>query len=200
MDLYSRMVAFFKVLLPLAALAILATLFLISRGIDLDGTIPFAEREIAERLRSQQVTGPYFSGTTPGGDEITITATVARPGGNGAPAEADEVRARLTRAAGGEMTLDARTVSVDPSADLAVFTGDVLIETSTGLQVRTDQLETVLHGISGRTPGEVAATSPFGDLTAGAMGFGAKNGNGPIHVLFKGGVRLVYRPSKNTEN
>lgn len=200
MDLYSRMVAFLKVLLPLAALAILATLFLISRGIDLDGTIPFTERDVAERLRSQQVTRPYFSGTTPGGDEITITAARARPGNADGPADADEVSARMLRASGGEMTLTARNVSVDPGADLAQFTGDVRIGTSTGIEVRTERLDTALHGIAGQTPGTVAGTAPFGDLTAGAMTFGAKNGDGPIHVLFKDGVRLVYRPVKNTDH
>ncbi len=200
MDLYSRMVAFFKVLLPLAALGILATLFLISRGIDLDGTIPFAEREIAERLRNQQVTRPHFSGTTPGGDEITVTAAVARPGSPTDPAGADDVSARMIRADGGEMTLNARTISVDPSADLASFSGAVRIQTSTGLDVQTEQLDTALHGISGEAPGTITGTSPFGDLSAGAMEFGAKNGNGPIHVLFKGGVRLVYRPTKKSEN
>lgn len=200
MDFYSRMVAFFKVLLPLAALGILATLFLISRGIDLDGTIPFAETEIAERLRDQQVTGPHFSGTTPSGDEIIVTADAARPAGPSGMASAQGVSARMTRADGGQITLAAHTVSVDPARDLARFDGDVEIQTSTGLIVRTDVLETALHGIKGRTPGLIEGTSPFGDFTAQKMQFGAKNGNGPIHVLFKGGVRLVYHPAKSSEN
>ena len=45
MDRYSRMVAIFKVLLPLAALAILSTLFLLSRTIDPTTTIPFADQD-----------------------------------------------------------------------------------------------------------------------------------------------------------
>ena len=58
MDRYSRMVTFLKVLLPLAALALLSTLFLISRGINTKATIPFAAHEIEERMRGQQITAP----------------------------------------------------------------------------------------------------------------------------------------------
>lgn len=200
MDLYSRMVAFLKVLLPLAALAILATLFLISRGVELDGTIPFADTEIADRLRDQQITKPYFTGTTPAGDEILVTAEVARPAGPAGLASAQTVSARMTRKDGAEMTLRSHSVSVDPARDLARFEGDVVIATSTGMTVRTEALETALHGVEGRSPGTIEGTSPFGDFTAGEMQFAAKSGTGSLHMLFKGGVRLVYQPPGNSEN
>ena len=196
MDIYSRFVAFFKVLLPLAALAILATLFLLSRGVDLDGPVPFAENEIADRLRDQQITAPFFSGTTPQGDEIMVTASLARPGGPDAPAEATDVTASLTKARGGRLTLDARTARADMASDMATFSGNVVIATSTGLIVRTEVLNTALHGVSGNTPGTVTGTGPFGDFTAGQMTFGAENDNGPLHVLFKSGVKLIYDPQK----
>ena len=196
MDLYSRFVAVFKVLLPLTALAILATLFLLSRGTELDGTIPFAENEIADRLRDQQITAPFFSGTTPQGDEIMVTAALARPGGQTGPAQATDVSARLTRAQGGQMTLDANTASADMVNDMAMFSGDVVITTSTGLVINTDVLNTALQGISGNTPGTVTGTGPFGDFAAGQMTFGSQIQDGPLHVLFKGGVKLVYDPQK----
>ena len=82
MDRYSRTVAYLKVLLPLTALALLSTLFLISRGIDTEAVIPFAQKDIEERMRGQQLTAPFFSGTTSGGDEIMVTASTARPGGS----------------------------------------------------------------------------------------------------------------------
>ena len=100
MDRYSRMVAVLKVALPLLALAILATLFLVSRGGEVDVTIPFAEADLETRTRDQQVTGPFFSGTTAQGDEIVVKADIARPGGPAAPAEATNVQARMKRADG----------------------------------------------------------------------------------------------------
>lgn len=199
-DFYSRMVALFKVLLPLAALAILATLFLLSRGIDLDGTIPFAESEVTERLRDQQITGPFFSGTTPKGDELIVNARLARPGGPGKPAEALDVSARLKTAEGVRMTMESDTVSVHAEHDKAIFAGNVRIVTSTGLELQTEQLNTALHEVAGETPGTVTGQAPFGDLEAGQMEFRAKNKSGPLHFLFKSGVKLVYRPAIKTEN
>ena len=199
MDRYSRMVAFFKVLLPLAALAILATLFLLSRGVNFEAAIPFAEHEIADRLRDQQVTGPFFSGTTANGDEIMVNATVARPGGQDRPAEATDVSAQLRTADGASMTLDSDLVQVLASEDKASFTGDVRIVTSTGIDVRTDRLDTALSGLSGTAPGLITGTSPFGDISAGRMEFNAKNEGGPLHLLFKSGVKLVYQPAQKPE-
>lgn len=200
MDFYSRIVTFLKVLLPLAALAILATLFLLSRNIDLDTSIPFAESEVTERLRDQQITGPFFSGTTPKGDELIVNARLARPGGVGKPAEALNVSARLKTAEGVRLTMDSEVVSVDTGNDMATFTGDVHIETSTGLKMQTDVLHTSLEEVSGNAPGHVTGEAPFGDLEAGQMEFKAKNKSGPLHILFKSGVKLVYRPAKKSEN
>lgn len=196
MDSYSRFIAVLKVLLPLAALAILATLFLLSRSIDPSATIPFAENDMADRLRDQQVTAPFFSGTTPNGDEIIVTASAARPAMLGRPAGADNISARLTLADGGRITLDADTGQVDVTTDTASFAGDVRIATSTGYILRTDELRAALTGINGEAPGTVNGTAPFGTITAGAMSFAAKNGEGPIHIVFKNRVKLVYRPKQ----
>ncbi|GHF65685.1 hypothetical protein [Seohaeicola zhoushanensis] len=194
MDLYSRMVAFFKVLLPLLALAILATLFLISRGVNFDAKIPFAENEVADRLRTQQITAPFFSGTTPNGDEVTVRARIARPGTTGAPAEAEEVQAKMTRSSGEVVTLDSNAARVDIEEDMATFTGEVKIETSTGFTLNTEVLNTSLHGVSGSAPGPVSGVGPFGTLNAGQMEFGPKNEGEPVQLLFKQGVKLVYQP------
>ncbi|MEX0279624.1 MAG: hypothetical protein AB3N13_00390 [Arenibacterium sp.] len=198
MDLYSRMVALFKVLLPLAALGILATLFLFSRGVELNTAIPFAQNEISDRLRNQQITGPFFSGTMSNGDEIIFEATNARPGGAGEPASANNVMARLKTAGGAEMNLLANLASLDTDAELARFSGDVVLTTSTGIEIRTETLNASLDSIAGGAPGEIIGTSPFGEITAGEMQFDSKNGDGPLHVLFKSGVKLVYLP-KNVE-
>lgn len=198
MDLYSRMVAFFKVLLPLAALAILATLFLLSRGIDPDTAIPFAEKDIAERLRDQQITAPFFSGTTANGGEIIVTATLARPGDAVSPAAAKDVSARITSADGSRITVDADTAKVDLPSDMATFSGDVRIATSSGFVVHTEELNAALEDMSGNSPGTITGTGPMGEFSAGQMEFSSKNRSGPVHMLFKGGVRLIYQP-KQTE-
>ena len=75
-----------KVALPLTALAILSTLFLIARKIDPDAALPYAEVDIADRLREPRMTAPAFSGVTRDGAAITVTAAEARPGSESASA------------------------------------------------------------------------------------------------------------------
>lgn len=196
MDGYSRIVAFLKVLLPLAALVLLSTLFLISRGTNTETSIPFAEQEIEERLRDQQVTAPFFSGTTAQGDEIMFTAARARPGSAGGPAEAEDIKARLRTISGSEMNIRSDSGQIRMDTDVASLLGNVEITSSTGVHVTSDALNAALSGIEGNSPGPVAGTGPFGEFTAGSMHFSSKNGDGPIHMLFNKGVKLIYTPQK----
>lgn len=198
MDGYSRTVAYLKVLLPLAALALLSTLFLISRGANVEATIPFAEREIEERMRGQQVTAPFFSGTSAKGDEIMVTASIARPGGPTAPAVATDLEAVIKLAdGGGQLTVQSDTGALHFDRDIASFTGHVVLTSANGLRVETEELNTTLDGITANSPGPVRATGPIGALDAGSMRLGTKTEGGPIHMLFNDRVKLVYDPQKS---
>ena len=177
MDFYSRMVAFLKVLLPLAALAILSTLFLLSRSIDPTANIPFSEQDVTERIRGQQVTKPFFSGTTAKGDDIIVHASVAHPGGPGKPAEAEDVTARMVTADGIRLDLQADMLTVDFVHDAATFIGDVKLRSSSGIQVTTDRLEAETERVAGSTPGEVIATGPMGHLKAGRFTWFSRAGS-----------------------
>lgn len=193
-DGYSRAVAIFKVLLPLAALGILATLFLISRGSRMDAVIPFAEDELNERTTNQQITKPFFSGTTAQGDELVVTADIARPAGPNSPAVATNVDARVSMADGGRIDLTSDRANVFVDKDIVSFDGNVEIETSTGFNLVTDRLDAALDGMSGEAPGDVTGTGPMGQLDAGAMEYGALDGEGSLRMRFTNGVKLVYRP------
>ncbi|MFW8593896.1 LPS export ABC transporter periplasmic protein LptC [Cribrihabitans neustonicus] len=196
MDRHSRAVAYLKVLLPLTALVLLSTLFMVSRGSDIEAVIPFAEKEIEDRLRGQQVTGPYFSGTTSSGDEIMVTASLARPGGAGAPAVAVNLEAEIRMAQGGRIALSSETGAVYPDRDRAEFAGSVTITSADGLTVETETLNTALSGLEAESPGPVRAHGAIGNLTAGNMRIRSKTEGGPVHMLFKDGVKLIYDPQK----
>ena len=196
MDLYSRTVAILKVLFPLLALAILATLFLLSRSIDPTATIPFAEGDMEDRMRDQRVTAPFFSGTTPQGDEITVKASVATPAIGDRPAGAKDLSARIILADGGRITLTSDAGSFDLVDDMASFRGNVRIASTSGYVVNSDELNVSLIAIAGNTPGTVDGSGPIGTFTAGQMEFSAKNGDGPVHMLFKNGVKLIYDPKQ----
>ncbi|MBY6066193.1 LPS export ABC transporter periplasmic protein LptC [Leisingera aquaemixtae] len=196
MDSHSRAVAYLKVLLPLAALVLLSTLFMISRGVNTDAVIPFAQKEIEDRMKGQQVTAPFFSGTTMRGDEIMVTAALARPGRTGSAPVASDLSAEFKLADGGRITLVSETGAIQPDQDLARFTGNVVITSADGLVVETEALDTALSGLEAVSPGPVRATGAIGDLTAGNMQIRTKTQGGPVHMVFKNGVKLLYDPQK----
>lgn len=179
------------------ALALLSTVFLISRRVDTEFEIPFAEHELEQRTRGQQVTEPFFSGTTPQGDEILLTASLARPGGGNQAPEIIDLDARIQRPDGSVMTMQSDTGTIQLGSDIANFVGNVRFTTSSGLVVLTDQLNAALSGLSGNSPGPVQGTGPIGEFTAGTMQFETKNEGGPVHMLFKNRVKLIYRPQNS---
>lgn len=199
MDFYSRMVAWLKVLLPLTALGLLSTVFLLSRGSSIEATIPFAQGEVSERTRNQQVTAPFFSGVTTSGDQVMFAAAAALPGGPDRPAEARDLSARLSLASGGRITLAAETGAFALGQDQVQFTGAVRITSTTGYRIETEALTAALSGIDAETPGQVDGHGPLGKFTAGRMQIAAKTAGGPIHLRFNDGVKLVYLPENPEE-
>lgn len=194
MDGYSRLVTFLKVLLPLTALGLLSTLFLLSRSVDPTTTLPFGEAEISERLREGLITAPYFSGTTAGGDQIIITATSARPESATSLAQAEDLQAQIMLSGGTNVSLQAETGSFNPDGDIARFDGDVVIETTSGYALSTSALQSRVKELDLRSDGAVSGQAPFGTLEAGQMLLSAQPDTNNAHLLFKDGVKLVYDP------
>lgn len=195
-DSYSRLIAWLKVALPLAALAILSTLFLLSRAMEQEGTIPFADKEVQDRLRDQQITRPFFSGTTSGGDEISFSAdTLKSPEGRLGTNRAESVRARIATAAGATFQLRSDMAELDMKGDTATLEGDVSIVTSSGYRVNTQILRTLISGIEIHAPGTVEAQGPIGTLTAGTMTITSPDAGEATQMLFSDGVKLVYTPN-----
>ena len=200
MDGYSRLVAFLKVLLPLTALGLLSTLFLLSRSVDPTTTIPFGEAEITERLQKERITAPYFSGTTSGGDQVIFTATSANPGTDGGLAQANDLTAKITLSGGGTIELSSETGSFDPRNDLARFVGSVEIKTATGYVLTTEALQSRVENIDARSDGPVQGHGPLGQLQAGQLVLTSQSGANDTHLLFKNGVKLVYDPKIAKDN
>lgn len=199
-DRYTRMVFWLKVLFPLTSLGILSTLFLLSRAVDPETAIPFADKEIQDRLRDQQVTGPFFSGATADGDQIAFSAeTLTTPQGQTGANRAEKVNVAMDLASGARITMDADEASLNLSDNLAELTGEVTIITSTGYRIESDMLRATLTEIEITSPGPVHATGPGGTLTAGAMHIAAQDGENPTQLVFKNGVKLIYDPKQNEE-
>ena len=199
-DRYSKMVLWLKVLLPLMALALLSTLFLLSRKVDPELAIPFADKEIQDRLRDQIVTGPFYFGTTVDGDEIAFSAdTLTTPPDNVGTNRADSVNVVMDLASGAQVTLSSDTGFFDIAGNLADLQGNVVIITSSGYRVESDQMLAQLSSLDVRSPGPVHSVGPPGTLDAGKMVLSSSGDGGAAQLVFTNGVKLIYTPKQDKE-
>ncbi|MDR0810326.1 MAG: hypothetical protein LBE86_14570 [Gemmobacter sp.] len=195
MDGHSRLVGWLKVALPLAALALLSTLFLVSRSINPGDAIPFSEVDIADRLREPRMTEPAFAGVTEDGATITLTADEMRPG-QGRGAAAQTLRARIETPDGGDAALSAGSVTVDEGGRVLVLGEGVLVSTSTGYEFRTEAMSLALDRTGARSAGGIEGFGPPGRLTAGGAEITRAGEAGDYVLVFNNGVRLIYQPGK----
>ncbi len=196
---YSRVVAWLKVLLPLAALALLSTLFLVPRSFDLEGAIPFAKVELEKRLRDQQITAPYFAGQTDAGDMISLSAETARPDPDAQDSTiAVNVSARIETTDGGVFTVRADQGEADGEFQEVTLEGKVVMTSSTDITVRTETMIFGLEEVRAESGGDIAADTPMGVLTAGRMALRPSDDSDDIYLFFTKGVKLIYTPKHAT--
>lgn len=195
-NLHSRLVGWSKVLLPLAALALLSTLFLFARASDEVPAIPFAE---LDRLaKEQRITAPRFSGVTNDGSVIAITATAAKPLADDALI-IENPRLSLDASDGTHLTIQAGSGSVNGVARTAELSGLARLETSSGYLMETQGLTADLATgqITSRGPLEIQA--PYGQIKAGQVTIVASEDGTGQRMDFTNGVKLLYDPATRSE-
>jgi lipopolysaccharide export system protein LptC len=194
-DRHTRVVGWLKVLLPLLALAVLSTLFLLADRIDPDDALPYAEVDVEDLAREPRMTSPTYAGTTADGAAVTLSAVEARQALGGSPAAALALRFRLDTPEGGHAELTAAGAELDADRREVVLSGGVTITTSSGYRVSTDSIAARLDRTGLETRAAVTATGPAGDLSAAAMQLRQDiQTPGSYLIVFNGGVRLVYLP------
>ena len=194
-DTHSRIVAWAKVVLPVTALAILSTMFLLSQDHDPERAIPYSDVDVDALLRDQRVGEPNYSGVTRDGAAIELRAAEARPD----PAEPSRMGAELLTAAielagGGRVAIDAQRGTIDTGRSTARLEGGVVLLATDGTRVETDALDAALDRTEIASEGEVTADSPMGRMTAGRMTIRQDAATGGMVVDFSDGVKLVYAP------
>jgi len=194
-DAYSRMVFWLKVMLPLAALAILSTLFLVSETLDPNKAIPYAEVDVEKILREQGVTRPSFGGVTGSGAIVTLGADSVRPmAGEGLRLRGDLLNVRIEMPDGAVMTIDSPVGEIDTTSRVASLDGGAVLESSLGYTMKTEALTSSFERVEASTLGPVNVIAPGTTIDAGRMSLSLR-GDGESHVLvFNEGVRLVYNP------
>ena len=199
-NFYSYLVAWLKIILPIAALALLSTLFLLSRSVDPTTSIPFADVDLAERARDQGVTAPYLAGATLSGDLIAFSADRARPDpADETRAIAENIKAWLNLTSGTFLRFRADNGTLDEPSDRAHLHGDVHINSSIGYVIQTQALTSAMREIWAESEGQITGNGPPGTFSAGKMLLRADPDTQDVHLLFTNGVKLIYDPKKSGE-
>lgn len=191
--LYSRVIAWLKILLPLAALALLSTLFLLSRSTEQVLDVPFAEALRGEGVAREHVSAPYYAGTTESGDSLTMTAKSAAPEGEGL-IRAEDLAATLRKSDGSEILLNAVHATLSDHDQTALMEGGVRIESSSGYVLNTETLTSAIDRIEAESGGPVQGEGPLGTIEAGKMRIDSIGEDGGVQLLFTEGVKLIYTP------
>lgn len=195
---YSRVVSWLKILLPLLALAILSTLFLVARTIDPAQTLPFADVDIEELTREQRIGKPTFSGVTAGGAAYTLSAARARPDpARGGRITGEDVRAQFDLPDGIGIDVTAGAAEISQATRMATLASGVVAKTTNGYLFEAPDLNVAFDDSRAWSDGAVSATGPGLRLKAGSFELtGNGTADNPHLLVFKGRVNLLYEPQQ----
>ncbi|MCV2873834.1 hypothetical protein OEZ71_16160 [Defluviimonas sp. WL0050] len=194
-NVYSSVIFWLKIALPLIALVILSTLFLFSRRIDTEASLPYAEVDIDTLARDQRLTAPEYSAVTTDGAALSVSADIARPSQGEGSASAEQLVAAYETRDGLRIDLTAAAGELDRAAGRLLLSGGVVIVTSEGYRMITAGLDGALDRTELVSDGEVEADAPFGRIEAGGMEISHSDAGMPGYdLVFNKGVKLIYEP------
>jgi lipopolysaccharide export system protein LptC len=190
---YSVFVGWAKIILPLAALALLATLFLLPRRGAQDESLPLSQ--ITALARAPRITAPTLAGLADDGSVVSLRAAELRPVAGQPDAFAlSRAELDLTAPDGTRLDLRAGSGQIDGAGRIAVFSDGVELTTSTGFSVTAPGLRADLSSATIESEGPIAVTAPFGRLDAARLHVATNPESRSTRLLFEGGVRLLYDP------
>lgn len=192
---YSWFVAAAKIILPLLALVFLSTLFLFSKQIDPSNAIPYAKVDVEKIASEQSLSKPKFSGVLEGDGTFELVAEVARPDtADPNLIFVESVLATLEQKPGDSISLRSGLASLHQAQRYLEFNNDVQLDTSDGFRMRTENAHVDLEKQSINSPGEISVAGNSVSITAGSMQ--ARFGDASRNMVFAGGVKVIYTPSK----
>ena len=192
-NLYSAVVGWAKIILPLCALGLLSTLFLFARGQNEPVDIAFSE--VQAIAREQRLSAPRFSGVTDDGAILSVSARTATPDSSRPDAiTIDDIALKMDNRGGSSLEVTATTGEIDGRAQIARLTGLARLQTSSGFEMEANGLTASLKTGIVTSDGLLEIRAPFGELTAGQVTFEVSAEDSGQQMLFTEGVRLLYVP------
>ncbi len=194
-DSYSRFIAAAKIFLPLAALALLSTVFLFSGRVDPTRSILFEEVNVDKLLQEEGITAPYLSTVMDNGTSIQLSSAQARPHAtNQRRLIAIDVHAIVESPDGVVLEFHAPAADIDNAARTALLSGGVKLTQDQELELFAQSILIDTASEEIHATGPIQANGPFGRLEAGLLHIPATQTGQPSEWQFKEGVKLLYVP------
>ena len=195
-DSYSAFVVWVKTLLPILALGMLSTIFLFSGKVDVTQSLPYAKLNIAEIVREQRITKPYFSGVSDNGTEITLSAAYASSDKQDSDIlNITDLSIILTSENAKTVRITAGLGVLDAAKQKAIVSRNVYLTAMPDFWLKTNGLTVDLK------QGVATADTVFQSITAlGTIDAGnmlVKMITNDQQIVFTNGVRLIYYPKSN---
>ncbi len=193
-DLHSQLVGILKIGLPLLALALLATLFVLPGDERSGAGLIFTEADLESLGQGLRVTEPVLTGSTREDDPFRFTAAVVVP--DAAPptrADIEDLDGEISFIGGQRFTLEAPVADVDLQSQIMNLSGRVTVTSSDGYRISADTVTVDLLAGTLEAEGDVDGSGPMGRIAAERMAIvPAESGEGQRVFSFGNGVRLRY--------
>lgn len=186
--------------LPLSALVLLSTIFLVSRNLDPNNAAALSGLDTAQITREPRIAAARFAGVMRDNTAITVSAQSVRS--QTAEVAGAPLLLTFTEAEGllefpndSTARFRAKSAQLDQVAGLLTAEGPVILENSDDYVLNMGMLEATLDQtrLSGRDG--IDGDAPAGTITADALDLTRSGGpDGGYLLAFTGNVRLIYTP------
>lgn len=193
-NLYSYFVTVAKITLPMVAIGLLASLFLLANGPNETVSIPYSDIELDEIIEGQRLAAPNYQSVLDDGSALTVNAAQALPDTEiRGRINSEEIIARVTEQSGLRTVLTAPQGRFDENDQTATLEGGILIRRSDGYQAITEGMTVEIEENVVRSHGRIEIQGPKIFLEAGQVELTqGSNGPGSEVMVFSEGVKLIY--------
>lgn len=186
-----RLTSWAKIVFPLAALLLLCSLFFLAKS---PGSVEALAVAVEDEAQGEHISKLRVVGLSEAGSKVQVIAAEAWPVDG--VAQMRQVWGEIIEPDALRTTIDALEGTAPLSGGRVDLHGDVVIETSSGYRMETQELQGDITAGTFTSPGLVTGRGPAGRLRAGSMILQTDHGE-PQHLLFRNGVYLVYESPKS---
>ena len=198
---YTRLITITKVVLPLIAIGLLGTVFLVTNDEAQEGGFTFTKADLNSLESGMRIDKPRMFGSNPNGDLYNFVADALLPDSlTPSLVEAQQISGEIKYQTGGNIQLSAQKAEFMLEGNQIRLSGGMLAVMSDGARVTGEGLLAELDTGKLTSNGSVSVTSPLGSIQAGnfrveLIGEGDEEKQ---MIWFENGVMLSFRPESWT--